>query len=465
MASMTLRSLVFRATAPVACAFAFAAPLLSQPAAAQAPAPPSGLDYKGMLRLQGGNTTQVTYSSVGFQGGTAPALSAQTLAPIRRNDCRLSQPQASRLLGFFATQGGGAAPVGLVSGSLGVYSGSQGTPCSRFTAALNHELTVDLGQQLETEIPKVAFYRLELDIEAKSNLALELQVLLGDAVVDRFVLRTGSSIVAGEGSALPGARIFNCSAQSDSGPDAGGRDNCRWVIDALGQGFRLKPLAGEGSLEGGGDPGTLSTDIYLTEAEIGALGCGPGSTVPIAENTNTIGDGENEAQCAVTRVDPTDFGGQCTQPVGYVFRNLGGGAEGCELLKSPGEQLAASIHIRFPPEVTQVLGDEPLTQIQFSTGDPSEPLVGFEPERCIGTVVEDPNGTRTIKEVLLGQLYVGIAPLSDANDAVPGNGVIDWACILDNEQSYLGPPAPGSAEEMQVTQTILFWGDIRFSRQ
>jgi hypothetical protein len=36
--------------------------------------------------------------------------------------------------------------------------------------------------------------------------------------------------------------------------------------------------------------------------------------------------------------------------------------------------------------------------------------------------------------------------------------LIDWACILDNTETYVGD------DEMYVTQHILFWGDAYFGR-
>jgi hypothetical protein len=420
------------------------------------------VNNKGTLELQFGTSASNVVLKLPDGSGAS-----QALRPLRRNDCRLSSASTTGLLDFSATNQGSAAPVGLVSGSMGVYSGSSGTPCGRFDANLNQTLTVALGQTTQDKVgDNTVFYRLELDIETKKSLSVDLEVLVADgsggfAVFDTYTLRSGSSVIAGQGSIEPGSKIFNCNAQSDSGPDAGALDNCRWEIDALGHGFRLRPTAGEGSLEGGSDTGIFSK-IFLTEAVIGVLGCGVESTVPLGEDTTTIGDGQQTAQCTVTRIDPSEVGGTCEEPVSYIFRNLGGGTEGCDLTKPEGEQLAASIKIKFPPEITAPLGAEELTQIAFSDGNGGS--VPFTPERCIGTVVADPNGNLTIAEVLQGTLYIGMEPLTDANDAVPGNGSIDWACILDNAQDYLGPPEEGAEEQMQVKQTILFWGDISFSR-
>jgi hypothetical protein len=77
-------------------------------------------------------------------------------------------------------------------------------------------------------------------------------------------------------------------------------------------------------------------------------------------------------------------------------------------------------------------------------------LVNFTPQRCIGTVVPDRNGEPTIAEVLS---VPGFVP-----DIVPATPQKDWACVLNNGQEYV---APG---QMQLRQTMLFWGDIIFKR-
>jgi len=299
-----------------------------------------------------------------------------------------------------------------------------------------------------------AFYRIEHDIEVKQNAEFLLQILTGTTVSDEFRLRSGTSIVAGEGSADPGSpdHIFNCGAASDSGPDSGLRDNCRWIVNALGTGFRLIALQGEGSWEGGGDFGAdayvNNSLIYLTKGTIGAMGCNS-SQVPQGTGTPTIGDGTSTARCAVTRVDPTGLGGSCTTAIGYVFRSIYGANQGCEINKVPSEQLAASIDITFPPEPSTALGAEPLTTIQFATDVPGV-FVSFTPQRCIGTVVPDRNGEPTIAEVLSDPTFVP--------DIVPSTPQKDWACVLNNSQLYLGDG------KMQVVQKLAFWGDIIFKR-
>ncbi len=416
-------------------------------------APPFGLPDKGVLRLQLGATVTAGGLHSPRRFVHEPSGLSQAISPSGKCGLSLGGPSALAVL----VPAGGSGSLGLGTDSIGVYNGASGVSCYRITAVVGESVRFGLGADVSASplIGANAFYRLELDIEVKQNAEFLLQILSGTAVTEQFRLRSGSSIVAGEGSAQPGSpdRIFNCGAASDSGPDSGARDNCRWIVNALGTQYRLIALQGEGSLEGGSDFGTAAyannSLAYLTKADIGALGCNS-NQVPAGTNTTTVGDGINTAQCAVTRVDPTGLGGSCTTAVGYVFRaSAGGAAAGCELNKNPGEQLAASLDILFPPEPSTALGAEPLTTIQFSTAVPGV-LASFTPQRCIGTVVPDRNGELTIAEVLS---VPGFVP-----DIVPGTPQKDWACILNNGQEYV---APG---QMKVRQTILFWGDIIFKR-
>ncbi len=422
-------------------------------AQASAQAPPLGMPDRGVLRLQLGTTVTEGGLHAPKRFVHQPSGLSQAINLSGKCGLFLGGPSALAVL----TPTGGNGVLGLGPDSIGVSDGPKGVACYRITASINETLKFGLGADVSASpsIDANAFYRLVLDIEVKQNAEFLLQILAGGVVTEEFRMRSGGSIVAGEGSTAPGSadHIFNCTAQSDSGPDAGARDNCRWTVDALGREFRLIPLVGEGSLEGGADFGSAAyannTLIYLTEGEIGALGC-ENSQVPQGTDTSTIGDGVNTAQCAVTRIDPTGLGGSCTRAVGYVFRNIDGAQEGCEINKTPDEQLAASIDILFPPETATALGAEPLTQIEFSTNVPGV-VVPFTPARCIGTVVADSNGNATIAEVLSVPGFV--------LDQVPGTPAKDWACILSNTQEYLG------SGQMQVRQKILFWGDINFTRR
>lgn len=434
-------------------AASIAGALLLALAACQASAqvvPPNGLPDRGVLRLQLGNTVTAGGLHTPKRFVHEPSGLSQTITKSGSCSLVLGGPNSLAVL----SASGGNEVVGLGATSIGVYNGLTGVTCYRITAP-GEALTFGLGPDIASPlIDANVFYRLSLDVEVKSNGEFLLQILNDGAVTDEFWLRAGASIVPGQGSASYGSpdHIYNCPAVTGSGLDGGAGDNCTWVVDAIGKSFRMVPLRGEGSLEGGGDFTSAyekNTIIYLTKADAGALGC-QSSTVPQDNNTRTVGDGVNGAQCGVTRVDPTGIGGTCTKAIGYVLRSIEGDEEGCEINKSPGEQLAASAEIVFPPEAATPIGQEPATLIRFSTNVPGE-LVPFTPQRCIGTVVPDHNGEPTILEVLGNP---GFVP-----DVVPATPQKDWACVLNSAADYLG------AGKMQIRQTILFWGDIQFSRQ
>ena len=420
---------------------------------ASAQAPPFGLPDRGVLRLQLGDTAQENGLHSPKRFVHQPSGLSQSIDFNGKCGLFLGGPSSLAVL----TAAGGLNTMGLGPNSIGVYDGRSGVACYRISSSAGESVTFGLGADVSasTLIDANAFYRLELDVEVKQNGEYQLQIIAGGAVTAKYRLRTGTSIIAGQGSYSPGSpdHIMNCSALSDSNPDEGAADNCRWIVDAIGQSFRLIPLFGELSLEGGGDFGTAAyannTLIYLTKGDVGALGCQT-PQVPQGTNTSIVGDGVNTAQCGVTRIDPTGIGGSCTKPIGYILRNVNSGQQGCEINKAPDEQLAASVDLVFPPETATALGAEPPTTIKFSTNVPGQ-LVPYTPGRCFGTVVNDHNGKPTIAEVLS---QPGFVP-----DLVPGTPTKDWACILTNDQDYIG------GGKMRVRQTILFWGDIQFSRQ
>lgn len=365
-----------------------------------------------------------------------------------------------------ATLTSGPFGLGIGPDSLGVYDGPRGVACYRISAGPEEWIQFGIGDHLK-EIGARSFYRLELDIEVKQNAKFELQVLRGGEIHSRWVLETGSSIGTTPAATVTG--VTPCLARSDSGPDAGPGDNCRWTINDLGDGFKLIARVGEGSLEGGGDFGAAAyannTVIFLTDAEVGVLGCGNASATR-SPYTSTIGDGVNSAQCSVTRVDPTAHGGACTENIPYLFRTLPGGMEGCELAKNPGEQMAAVINVVFPPEPRVELNGKALTVIVFP--NPAGGEVPFEMPRCAGTLDLDANddGVRfdgvspdpTIDEVLSSPGVLADFFDVETIDQVPGNDNMEWACILEDEEDYVGD------DLMRVRQKVLFWGDPIITR-
>ena len=434
------------------------------------PVPPAGLPDQGQLRLQMGIDVESGPGAIGHVPRRfvhVPTGLQQQIGVTKKCILQFAGPYS--LTTLTSTGGSGSGDIGIGPDSLGVPYGPKGVACYRMTANLNEVLEFGIGGDTinPSLIDANAFWRLELDVEVKKNARLFLDVLIAGSVSATYELRSGTSIDPTDPDASDelGSLIWNCNANSDSGSDSGPNDNCRWVIDELGTSFRIRPGAGEASWEGGGDfSGNAYANnsvIYLTKADIGVLGCETGSA-PGGTDTSTIGDGINDAQCTVTRLDPSlSTGGEttCQANVGYLFLNLSEGLEGCELVKNPGEQLAASIDICFPPEDSQPLGfDAPRTQVQFANPlDPESPF-NFTPERCDGTIDDDSNGNRIMTEVLNNP---GAYDLIDVPDQIYPDDKVEYACVLDNAEEYLGPAGD---QKMQVCQTMLFWGDIRWSR-
>ena len=273
--------------------------------------PPAGLDPRGQLRLQMGDSAEMGPGGEGHDPRRFvyepiiwdPTIVYQGIGV--KSKCILVFTGPATLTVLSSTGGNDSGDIGVGPDSLGVPDGPKGVACYRFSSNKNEAIEFSLGPDTidPTTIDANAFYGLELDVEVKKNAKLFLEVLIGGSVVETYELRTGSNIVPGE----EGATIFNCAAQSDSGPDAGIKDNCRWIIAELGQSFRMWAAQGEASWEGGGDfvgdAYENNSIIYLAHAEdIGALGCVTGDA-PGGTDTSGIGDGENDAACKVTRLD------------------------------------------------------------------------------------------------------------------------------------------------------------------
>lgn len=239
---------------------------------------PSGDDPggAGFLRLHlGSDAQQFVYEPL--QGGA-------TTQAIGSNRCEVTLASNPPL----ATLSGNNRGPGINGTSLGVKSGgSQGVPCGRIDAT--EHLTIGLGN-----VPLAA--EADLDLELKGDSKVTIEVYLDGVKRESFEVRSGASVVAGQGvdgtSGEPfsaevetddpqtgvNESIANCKNQSDSGPDAGSRDNCRVTVhpalpfDAV----KLIPRVGEISLEGSGDFGNdraFDTIFYLTTFE-GVLDCG-----------------------------------------------------------------------------------------------------------------------------------------------------------------------------------------------
>jgi hypothetical protein len=334
----------------------------------------------------------------------------------------------------------GSNKVGLKDNSIGIKSGgSTGVPCARVDSS--EDLTVKL-----VGTPNAGY--VELDLELKANARINVTLKLGTDTVGTFQVRSGSSIVAGEGvdgsgeapfTAMAGFNdpgtavdesIANCKNASDSGPDAGGLDNCRVTVDPElpFDTVVLDPAVGEISLEGSGDFGgdpAQDTIFYLTSAE-GVLGC-PSTGDNFADDDGGLVEAE------ITRHENTD-GSDCVfKPYSLTATESDENDEASVTFDvtdplDPPQPAAYEAYLTFDQALTN-----PLTATL--TYDDTAPYDSFdEMPPCVADpfVLDGDDATGSIND-----------------EAIPSG---DTACVVDVSQEWDGT----------TIWHIVFTADIRF---
>jgi len=353
---------------------------------------------------------------------------------------------------------GGNERVGVGPDSIGVDNGPKGVACYRISENVGESLAFSLGSGV-TETGLGAFFQIDVDIEVKDNAIFQLDVTIGDIVVDSFFLTSGGNA----GATISGVdedHIFRCDLGSDSGPDSGGGDNCKWPIEAVGTGFVLTPIAGEGSLEGGGDYGVLGlndTVLHLISGVPGFFGCENGETGTRNNTTPIVGE-VGGVQCQVVRQDIDPAPGEDCQIVSYLFR-ADAATNSCELISQPNEQLIGNIFVKYGAELApSANGDSwvPAPPSRVSFGVDPDPDRSFPIPPCRGNTkiaATDPDGPQPIEEI-------GVP--GNGYDRLPGVGEIEYACAFKRTETLDGGPEPAD-ETLTLEEGIQFWGDIRFS--
>jgi len=352
--------------------------------------------------------------------------------------------------------GGGRGELGWVATSIGVYDGPRGTGCGRISADKRESLEVVLGTTRPSSY--FAFDRIELDLEVKGDVRVLVEVKFGNSVT-KYYLKAGAGQVLGSPDEInkvltPSDNTYKCSASSDSGPDSGPSDNCRLIIEDLGQSFKITTEVGEISLEGGSDFTDVKssrTFIYLTEPD-GDLVCG-----------ETIEQGDTDGMyCAITRLDDPNATSAC-KAVPYIFRTVG---NSCVLSSDmQGQQLVANLFISYDPEdsVAPSLALDDLTvwlpsSLSRVSFDNDASGSTYQIPQCLGLTLTNidlgatpPAGPDPIPEIASG-IY----------DRIQGNDTIEFACAFMRQEIYgsdslLNP-------KTRVHEGIQFWGDIKFER-
>jgi len=277
--------------------------------------------------------------------------------------------------------------LGLAFDSLGVRSQGPGRSCGRVDGSESFEVSINNASG--DVLSGLKFESMELDIEAKQDAWVEATAYLAGAEVGSFQMRTGSSIVAGVGTdAAPAtpwlatstslAPIANCLNPSDSGPDSGANDNCRWVVQSSVpfDTVKFESLNGEFGLEGGED-GTLAATagensdslFYLTD--VGVLDCG---------DTIETGDSLGDPFVSVTRLAQLNcqlkeflLGSAANPP------DLGSGVQSFSFVPFGGGvgQAGATYELTVTWVKEPAINPLPVTQMDYNgDGDTNDPFEG-----------------------------------------------------------------------------------------
>lgn len=427
--------------------------------------PEAGADpgSQGRIELHLGNDVSAGYFKY-IGPGTTPTVQFQYFAANSKG-CTFDEFGSGSALVDLVPLGGKDTLPGFGPTSIGVFDGPPGTPCSRVESGKNELLEVKLA----TGIPytptsagaKLGFDRLVIDIEAKGDVLLKLETLVNvgtsPVTLRTYWLRTGSYVngpVITDFQANPAQVTFNCSPSSDSGSDSFGNDNCKWDIADVGQAFRLTPVAGDISLESGGDFGAEESDrrtvIYLGEIDAGTLQCS-GAT---ATTFSPAGD-YCEVGLQSVQGDGTDIVGNCS--IDYVLAFDG---QTCGFYTPPGVQIVANARIRYAPEpalepVNPASSDwkgAALSQITF--GDKGGP---FPIPQCLGLTIDESGngfGPERIPEVVADP---------DAYDLIPASisPLVEFACAYARWERY---ETVDGELMVFIEEDVQFWSDPVINR-
>jgi hypothetical protein len=247
-----------------------------------------------------------------------------------------------------------------------------------------------LKLQLGTSLANLVVTKASFDIEAKKNVVVKAVTFdsVGGAPSRTFYLVTGKSKNYSQYSSLPNADL-NCTSKSDSGPDSGASDNCRWNIDAQWTKIELSALTGEFGLEGGAD-GTGPTTFDVGTVGDGFLSCPSNPTQPNDIPAKSDSSGLTVSGSRFDNVDdPLAAGGApACVPVPYALSTTcpSGQTGSCTNFQydplSQGTNMAFTFHVEWPLEAippTGIKGIQPTLQF-FINGNPVGLELNFCPE-------------------------------------------------------------------------------------
>ncbi len=401
------------------------------------------------LAVQTGTTSRVTLNTAAGQQGAV-----QTLAPAA--DCGVNLGSAtSQLLTLRGSTGGALSPslASYLSGSIGVKEKKSGVSCYQVAAPLE-SLELGLGQGLVNALgPDAVATSAYLDVELTGSARVLATARLGEVVVGTYEVQSGDSI------GLPSTADhtpFVCTSASDSGPDTGVRDNCRWPVSApswLGADdgvnfdtLTLKALVGSFSLEGGADGAVLPSapvptpNASIVEIATDTLDCGATSKVAVADG--------DAPQVSVFRLPNADG----TEPCRVVPYAIGNGPQFAQFVKPVDSQTSAQFIWNLTWKAAPTAGSAALPALKI---DYEYPDGDVSPE--ITTLGWCPDATYDANGQFRG--YTGLLPA--ALDQEPDLAGTQYACLIAR-QSVAKDGVPSTADDyVSVNDKVYVYGDAR----
>lgn len=441
-----------RRTAIIATAATFALITVLGPAQGTdtAAAAPSTYVPTGVLSLSTGSVDRIALDT--NVDGTPEKTQALTEAA----DCLLGTDESLLAIDGFV----GTSTTDLASfryNSIGVAEKKTGTSCYQ-AAAPAEKLILKLNPaNVRGDLGPLLASSAFLDMELKGGAQVLATAKRDGQVVGYYELRSGTSVKYPV--ALPGGvtatAVHNCTTSSDSGPDSGDCDNCRWPISTptwLGADdaiyfdtLELQAVKGTFSLEGGSDYGSRSKlpvlpANYPATNTIFELVTVADGVVACDASTPTLDGTETKPTVTVRRLDNADPAETCAG-VPFTLTNLDSAAR---FLKPSNTQGTAQFVFDLVWTVPLAAMPLPVTEVDFETADPRTGIpLGWCPDPVYET----------------GGTLVGISdPLNNAaavdmDDVLAGK---QFACVgTQSAQVVAGDP-----DTVTVTEQVYVLGDV-----
>lgn len=391
----------------------------------------------GQLVLQTGTIDRLTY----VDGNAATTDPTQSIGVTGK--CSLS-PAAGTLVTWSSTSTSSGVP-GFGQDSIGVSSGNKtsGTACSQVNQDAGESVALTLnGTTLKGALGgSLLATSAVLDVEVKSNASITATLFgeNGAATGEVFRLYSGGSKVA-----TPGANDFNCNASSDSGPDSGSNDNCRWSFNPSTPFAKvvLRATVGSFSLEGGGD--WTGTGTAAASANRSVL-----DLVDVADGEFCVGETEtasftnpSSGQIGVATVTRLPDGNGNT--AGCLYYRFSVQSDGASFRKNPATDLTAQFVVTVERTFTGTIPNPvgPAIRIDWLT-----PASEIDPITwCPGSLYTDNNGTPEFT-------YGAINATWDMTGGQPGT---QYTCLFKSE------PVLNSDGTLTQTDHFYLTGDPKF---